>query len=118
MFKLEQRMDPLDVQIGGSQHLHVVSDSGIEARQQDGSRLAMRPLDAGLVCFGQPTAFPTPTDQLPNITEHGASFVLWNNVWGTNYVQWFPFDAKDATFRQRWMISEVSDGLMPATSFV
>ena len=40
--------------------------------------------DAGLVSWGGPRPFPTPIHAQPNLTL-GASFVLWDNLWNTNY---------------------------------
>ena len=28
----------------------------------------------------------------PDVDTYGVSSVLWNNLWGTNYVQWYPFN--------------------------
>ena len=48
--------------------------------------------------IGEPNGFPVPCapvdapwDAEPDLARFGASSVLWNNLWGTNYVQWFPF---------------------------
>lgn len=40
--------------------------------------------DAGLVSWGGPRPFPTPIHAQPNLML-GASFVLWDNLWNTNY---------------------------------
>merc|ERR1712050_318565 len=86
--------------------MHVVSDEGVEALWLGTDhRLRIQPFDAGVTCFGKPSAFPTPTNKRPDILHHGFSSVLWNNIWGTNYVMWFPFDDADATFMQRWALS-------------
>ena len=41
--------------------------------------------------LGEPNAFPTPTDQEPDWSQ-GASFILHNNIWNTNYIMWYPFN--------------------------
>ena len=32
-----------------------------------------------------------PANATSDTAAHGASFVLWDNLWGTNYVMWWPF---------------------------
>jgi len=62
-----------------------------------GGSLRVESLDAGLLCYGEPTAFPTPF-AAPDLAL-GASWNLWNNIWGTNYPQvHFPYSTK---FRQK-----------------
>ena len=38
----------------------------------------------------------------------GASFTLWNNIWNTNYPDWFPFDdqGRDIKFRYTLTVNE------------
>lgn len=47
--------------------------------------------DAAVANFGQLTAYPSPVHTDANTTAYGSSFVLWDNLWGTNYVMWWPF---------------------------
>ena len=52
-------------------------------------------LDAGLVGFvpngyDSFTPFQTPLDVEPNLDD-GVGFVLFDNVWNTNYPLWYPF---------------------------
>jgi MFS family permease len=47
--------------------------------------------DAGLVVWGKPDPFPTPIHAQPDMGE-GASFMLYDNIWNTNYVFWWPFE--------------------------
>ena len=42
--------------------------------------LTLRSIDASLLCFGVPTAFPVPTTTAPDFS-WGASVILWNNIW-------------------------------------
>lgn len=58
----------------------------------------------GLVCFGVPNAFPSPSDALPEF-EEGVSFNLWNNIWNTNYIVYYPFNAEDANIKYRWTLN-------------
>lgn len=37
----------------------------------------------------------------------GASFVLHNNLWGTNYVMWTPYTLRDEHMRFRFVLQVV-----------
>lgn len=39
--------------------------------------------------------------------EQGASFVLHNNLWGTNYVMWVPYSSRDTHMRFRFVLQVV-----------
>ena len=41
--------------------------------------------------FGKLTAYPSPVNETADTATFGGSFVLWDNLWGTNYVMWWPF---------------------------
>ena len=55
--------------------------------------------DAPVVTLGEPHGFPVPIAPNiarpwaaePSLAEHGVSSMWWNNLWGTNYVQWLPY---------------------------
>ncbi|KAL6756987.1 hypothetical protein V8C86DRAFT_1789254, partial [Haematococcus lacustris] len=53
-------------------------------------QLRMSSLDAALVSPGWPSALPNPSPGPLAVAEAGVSFCLVNNVWGTNYVMWWP----------------------------
>ena len=72
----------------GSSHLHAAE--AMRWAGSGGGSLRVASLDAGLLCYGEPTAFPTPF--APADLSYGASWNLWNNIWGTNYPQWYPFE--------------------------
>lgn len=60
-------------------------------------------LDVPIVCVGEPNPFPTPRDVAPNTARDGFHFVVYNNIWNTNYILWFPYD--DAKiFRSRFSL--------------
>jgi hypothetical protein len=83
MRKANADVSPFDVVSGGNRHMHAVSNiAGIES------------LDAPLVALGEmsPIYFSN-TQPDPSA---GLHFSLFNNGWGTNYVQWF---AEDMRFR-------------------
>ena len=45
-------------------------------------------LDAGLVVWGPPNPFPSPIHEDPDMSV-GASFMLFDNIWNTNYINWY-----------------------------
>ena len=53
--------------------------------------------DAGLANFGELTAYPSPVNTSADTKTYGASFVLFDNLWGTNYVEWWPFQVPPPT---------------------
>ena len=64
-------------------------------------------LDASIVGIGEPWPFPTRDSELPEGAPH-FGWNLFNNIWGTNFVMWYPFagtplsnwaDGANATFR-------------------
>ena len=79
---------------GGSKHLYGVTDEGIRARSSrrgNEQQMSVESYDAVVASFGLETAYPIPTNVDPNPEAFGSSFVLWDNLWGTNYVMWWPF---------------------------
>jgi len=84
MTKVGQRVSPFDVVSGGNRHMHVVSN-GLTYRDGRGS-LAIDTLDAGLVSLGEMSPIYFSKAQ-PDLSR-GIHFNLFNNGWGTNYVQW------------------------------
>ena len=55
--------------------------------RQDGSSLSIGVWDAPIVNLGLPDAYPTPTNATADMS-YGVSSVLYDNLWGTNYVMW------------------------------
>lgn len=120
---LGSRMDPRDVlgkranasdgmsaylrsEYGGSPHLRGVESvhyTGVEttnvSRLSNGFKLTS--LDVPVICAGRPTPFVTPRTQPPDMTA-GVSWNIQNNLWNTNYVQWFPYDGIDRHIRSRF----------------
>ena len=75
---------PKDVVDGGSKRLFgskVVRANGVTITSQD----------SAVASFGMLNAYPIPTNKTADVDDHGVSFVMWDNLWGTNYVQWWPF---------------------------
>jgi len=75
---------------GGTKHLHGNMEAGIRV-EVAGRRLSVSSMDAAVVNFGDLTAYPSPVHSGPDTLAFGGSFVLWDNLWGTNYVMWWPF---------------------------
>jgi len=88
--KMDQPVSPFDVLPGGNRHMHVVS-RGVTYKDSRGS-LAIVMLDAGLVSLGQMSPIYFSKAQ-PDLSK-GIHVNLFNNGWGTNYVQWFGEDMR------------------------
>ena len=90
--KVEQPVSPFDVVAGGNRHMHAISRS-LTYRDTRGS-LVLETLDAPVIALGErsPIAF---SKSQPDLTK-GIHFSLFNNAWGTNYIQWF---GEDMQFR-------------------
>ena len=91
--KLGSWIDTKDVVTGGSKHLHGVVSQGPVLRVGDAGRtMAVESFDAAVVNLGKLTAYPSPVNVTADTATYGSSFVLWDNLWGTNYVMWWPFE--------------------------
>jgi hypothetical protein len=82
--KLDEWLDPLDVVMGGNQRMHSLSRGGLSLPAH-GTSLNISSPDTRLVCVGEPTSFPTPTD-VPADASQGVANVLWNNIWYVSFV--------------------------------
>jgi hypothetical protein len=83
--KVDQWINPLDVVSGGGRSMHAITES-VVCENAPGSRFALRTLDAPVVALGQRTPLNFSLQQ-PNLSS-GLHFSLFNNAWGTNYLQW------------------------------
>ena len=102
MDKLGQLVSPFEVCDGGTKGLHGLTSGLLFFRQNKTNippanrqeRLFFSSLDAGLVVWGRPDPFPTPLhgDIRPLVNAEGASIMLFNNVYNTNYVVWWPYE--------------------------
>ena len=99
--KLGSWVDSRDVVSGGSKHLHGVVSRGpaLRATQLGAASLSssartmsVESLDAGVVNLGALNAYPSPVNTTADTASYGSSLVLWDNLWGTNYVMWWPFE--------------------------
>ena len=87
-------VSPFDVVPGGNRAMHAVL-SGLRYKGPEGS-LGIETLDAPVVALGEKLPVYFSRDQ-PDLAK-GFHFNLFNNGWGTNYIQWF---REDMRFRFR-----------------
>jgi hypothetical protein len=90
--KVGQQVSPFDVVPGGNRHMHAISRD-VHYRDADGG-LTIETLDAPVVALGERSPISFSKAQ-PDLSQ-GLHFCLFNNGWGTNYVQWF---GEDMQFR-------------------
>ena len=90
--KMGQSISPLDVVRDGARTLHAV-DRGV-SYSDAGGQFSLDTLDAPLVAPGAPSLLRW-TNEQPAL-DKGMSVNLYNNVWGTNFPQWYD---EDAAFR-------------------
>jgi hypothetical protein len=92
--KVDRPISPFDVVAGGSRHVHAVS-TGLRYRDSRGD-FSLETLDAPVVALGEKT--PLGFSNLQPDLAKGFHVSLFNNAWGTNYIQWF---GEDMRFRFR-----------------
>jgi hypothetical protein len=90
--KLGQPVSPLDVVFNGNRHLHAIGRGAEYTDLQ--YPLAVESPDAPLVAPGAPSLLNFSNRQ--PVLKHGLHFLLYNNIWGTNFGMWY---AEDARFR-------------------
>jgi len=92
--KADGLVSPFDVVTGGNRAMHAVV-GGLHYKGPEGT-LAIEPVDAPVVALGErlPVYF---SRSQPDLAK-GFHFSLFNNGWGTNYIQWF---GEDMRFRFR-----------------
>jgi len=90
--KAGEVVSPFDVVRGGNRHMHALANS-LKYKDARGS-FSIETLDAPVVALGEQSPIYFSGAQ-PDISK-GIHFSLFNNGWGTNYIQWF---AEDMCFR-------------------
>ncbi len=90
MDKLGQAISPLDVVRDGNRHLHAVG-RGVTYRAGE-LAFEIETRDAPLVAPGE-RALLTFTNRQPPL-ERGMHFLLYDNLWGTNFPMWYEDDAR------------------------
>lgn len=103
-FNTSSTIDPTDVVTHGATHLHSLGPDGAVAYTGREGRLTLTPLDTPIVSMGLLSPFPTPSDNstIRDRLAGGVHANLQNNIWNTNYPQWYPFVAEDADARYRF----------------
>jgi hypothetical protein len=95
-------IDPLDVVRSGNRHLHGCGE-GVRWRGKRGW-IDIHNQDAALVAPGQRSLLDF-NNYLPRLNE-GMHFLLYDNLWGTNFPMWFEDDMK---FRFSFEFGKISD---------
>jgi hypothetical protein len=81
--KLGEYVSPLDIAKNGSHHQHGVGvGTHYIAREGEEAQLVVESRDVPVVVFGEPTPFPTPLNQVPDMKK-GFHYNIVNNIWGT-----------------------------------
>jgi len=105
--KVAQNIPLNNIVINGSQHLHG-HWNGIQYAGEDG-RFDLNALDSGVVAIGLRSPFPTPLNYTQK-PEDGIHFLLWNNIWSTNYPLWYPYQKSDnnCEFRFQFALNKLN----------
>ena len=104
--KLGSWVDPADVALNGSRHLHGLDDTGGVGFFGPGHKLAARiiPVDGTTSCVGRyPTPYPTPLNEEFD-SSAGFAANIHNNVWNTCYILFYPYLKEDSDLRQRYLL--------------
>lgn len=88
--KCSEAISPDDVVVAGARHMHSLS-SGFSCRSGK-STLFVDTIDAPVVALGERSPLNFSQDQ-PDLSQ-GVHCNLFNNAWGTNYIQWFGEDCR------------------------
>lgn len=94
--KCGEAVSPFDVAPAGARHMHAVSTGFSCGEAKD--MLRVDTLDAPVLALGERSPLNFSREQ-PNL-EAGVHCNLFNNAWGTNYIQWFSED-----MRYRFVVS-------------
>ena len=98
--KLGEYVNVLDVITNGSKHVHS-SDKGV--KYGDPVPLMISSWDTNVVSIGGANVFPVPMET-PDVDE-GFGFNIFNNLWGTNYIMWYPYLLGEESGRYRFTIT-------------
>ena len=88
--KCSEPIAPHDVVTAGGRHMHALS-TGFSCRSETGT-LFVDTIDAPVVALGERS--PLNFSQTPADLSDGVHCNLFNNAWGTNYIQWFGEDCR------------------------
>jgi hypothetical protein len=80
----------------GSFSMHALTDGGVtvpsKVKGLEWEQFQVVAMDSALVAIGAPEVLPD--FKGPAKPQEGFNFCLFNNAWGTNYVQWTPYGRK------------------------
>ena len=113
MDKLGSEVNPLEAKLSTAAracpegntcgvHLHAVGDAGAVYRGPEGT-LRLRSRDSMLLSVGEPLPAPTPLATPDPLG--GVHFSLVNNLWNTNYPEFYPFREGDENSRFRFSLT-------------
>ncbi|XP_062571302.1 uncharacterized protein LOC134233351 [Saccostrea cucullata] len=111
--KVGHLVDPGNVILNGSQYVHAV-DSGAYYINNIGQGLQLLTPDVPLVSIATkerpPSPFPVPLKPISQSDISGVAFNLFNNIWNTNYILWYPYNdgtnsSKPGDFKARFQIN-------------
>ena len=97
--KLGSLVDVDSVVKNGSQHLHS-SQAVTYTNPSNTKQIVFESLDTSVLCVGIPNPFPTPPSH--PVENDGFAFNIFNNIWGTNYVMWYPYMEEDKSSKYRF----------------
>ena len=102
--KLGTLISVMNVVQDGSQHLHGQLQGGMVVTNRDDPYLVLNviALDTAITCIGPANPFPTPVTK-PDIGSGFASNI-YNNIYGTNYIMWYPYLPEDASSKYRYQL--------------
>jgi len=97
-------IDPQNVVKNGSHNLFPQLDGIKFVGDQGDTVIHIESLDSGFLSIGAPNPFPL-LNASPQRIMNGFYFNLANNVWGTNFVLWYPFDPADENLLSRFTMT-------------
>ncbi|WAR11643.1 hypothetical protein MAR_025823 [Mya arenaria] len=95
--KIEDMIDPLDVVTNGSQRLHDPFLHGLEITSLDSAVVNI------LTDQQYVSMIPVPLKPISSV--QGVAFNLYNNVWETNYIFWYPYCKEDIDQKFRFYLN-------------
>lgn len=109
-------VDPADIVAHGATHLHSLgpfatvdyhgrlNGSAATDGRQHTARISLASVDAPIVSAGLLSPFPTPSENttIASRLANGMHWNVHNNIWNTNFPQWYPFVDADRGARFRF----------------
>ena len=85
-------------------------DTGVSLRSPSGKGLQLLSPDVPIVFIGTDdhvdNPFPVPLQPLKcaSVKIRTMSYNIYNNIWNTNFIYWYPYEKQDAHFKARFEI--------------